>query len=423
MTPTCATSDSAPAATVDGVHMARALELAARGLYTTDPNPRVGCVLVRDGRVIGEGWHERAGQPHAEVLALRAAGAGEARGATAYVTLEPCSHTGRTPPCADALLAAGISRVVCASVDPNPRVAGGGIARLEAHGICVSVGLLAEQARELNAGFFSRFERGRPFVRLKLAMSLDARTAAAAGGQQWITGEAARADVQTWRARSSAVLTGAGTVRIDDPRLDVRLDYGPWIRQPLRVVLDPLLSCNVDSRVFAGGNALIFAAADTRRDAGADSGSGADTRAGADSRSGADTRAHADARAAEADVGAMAGVESPAGAETLEGRIKVMRVPRAPRGLDLRAVLDRLTALDVIELLVECGPRLAAAFLEAGLVDELILYVAPTFLGADAAPLADLRGLGAADALLRFEFRDQRLIQNDLRLVLTPKRA
>jgi diaminohydroxyphosphoribosylaminopyrimidine deaminase/5-amino-6-(5-phosphoribosylamino)uracil reductase len=413
MTPARQTPDSAVAVSaVDEVHMARALELAARALNTTDPNPRVGCVLVRDGRVIGEGWHERAGQPHAEVLALRAAGAGEARGATAYVTLEPCSHTGRTPPCADALLAAGISRMVCASVDPNPKVAGGGIARLEAHGISVSVGLLAEQARELNVGFFSRFERGRPFVRLKLAMSLDARTTAAGGGRHWITGEAARADVQTWRARSSAVLTGAGTVRVDDPRLDVRLDYGPWIRQPLRVVLDPELSCNAGSRVFAEGNALIFAAADAR------------LAAGADPSSGADTRAHADARAAaEADAGGMAGVESPAGPDTLDGRVKVMRVSRSPRGLDLRAVLDHLTRLDVNELLVECGPRLAAAFLEAGLVDELILYVAPTFLGADAAPLADLRGLGAAEALLRFEFRDQRLIQNDLRLVLTPKRA
>src|SRR5882757_8004729 len=191
-----ASSDSSA---LDARHMARALELAAQGLYTTDPNPRVGCVLVRDGRVIGEGWHVRAGEPHAEVLALRSAG--EARGATAYVTLEPCSHTGRTPPCADALIAAGVARVVCASVDPNPKVAGGGIKRLTAAGIVVTAGVLESQARALNVGFFSRLERGRPFIRLKLAMSLDARTASAAGGRGWITGEAARADVQGWRAR------------------------------------------------------------------------------------------------------------------------------------------------------------------------------------------------------------------------------
>jgi diaminohydroxyphosphoribosylaminopyrimidine deaminase/5-amino-6-(5-phosphoribosylamino)uracil reductase len=203
-----------PMATQERTHLARALELAARGLYTTDPNPRVGCVVVREGRVIGEGWHERAGEPHAEVLALRAAGP-EARGACVYVTLEPCSHTGRTPPCADALIAAGVARVVCCTVDPNPRVAGSGIERLRAAGIAVSVGVLAAEARDLNVGFFSRFERGRPFIRLKLAMSLDARTGPADGGRAWISGEAARADVQTWRARSGAILTGAGTVRAD----------------------------------------------------------------------------------------------------------------------------------------------------------------------------------------------------------------
>src|SRR6266481_9548694 len=218
MTPDAA-SDSNPQ---ESVRMARALELAERGLYTTDPNPRVGCVLARDGQVVGEGWHARAGEPHAEVMALRAA-AERARGAVAYVTLEPCCHTGRTPPCADALIAAGIVRVVCAAVDPNPKVAGGGIKHLEGAGIGVTVGLLADRARALNIGFFSRFERGRPFIRLKLAMSLDARTAPPSGGSAWITGEASRADVQMWRARSSAILTGASTVRVDDPRLDVPL--------------------------------------------------------------------------------------------------------------------------------------------------------------------------------------------------------
>jgi diaminohydroxyphosphoribosylaminopyrimidine deaminase/5-amino-6-(5-phosphoribosylamino)uracil reductase len=356
--------------------MQRALELAARGLYTTDPNPRVGCVLVRDGLVVGEGWHERAGESHAEVRALRSAGGG-ARGATAFVTLEPCSHTGRTPPCADALIAAGVARVVCAVGDPNPKVRGSGIERLRAAGIEVTVGTLAQEARALNVGFFSRFERGRAFIRLKLAMSLDARTAPAAGGRAWITGEAARADVHSWRARSSAVLTGAGTVRVDDPRLDVRLDYGPWIRQPRRVVLDPNLSCAAAARVYDGDEALIFAAGDT---------------------------------------GAAAAPE------LLGGRIPIARVPRLGQGLDLRAVIERLAVLEVNELLVECGPRLAAAFLAADLVDELLLYVAPGFLGADAPPLAALTGLGAANPVRRFAFRDQRLLGDDLRLILTPNR-
>jgi diaminohydroxyphosphoribosylaminopyrimidine deaminase/5-amino-6-(5-phosphoribosylamino)uracil reductase len=351
--------------------MARALELAARGLYTTDPNPRVGCVVVRDDQVLGEGWHVRAGEAHAEVLALRAAGP-RARGACVYVTLEPCSHTGRTPPCADALIAAGVARVVCGTADPNPKVAGGGIERLRAAGIAVSVGAHAAEARELNAGFFSRFERGRPFIRLKLAMSLDARTAPASGGQVWISGEAARADVQTWRARSGAILTGAGTVRTDDPRLDVRLSYGSWIRQPLRVLLDPMLTCPTSAKLFHGDGALVFAAAD------------------------APVRSQSSAR--------------------------VERVPRAAGGLDLRAVIERLTEFEINELLVECGPRLAGAFILSKLVDELVLYIAPTLLGADAAPLMHLSGLGPPGTLPAFEFQDVRRIGADIRLILVPKR-
>ena len=366
-------------ASSDRRHMARALRLAVRGLYTTDPNPRVGCVLVRDGRIIGEGWHERAGEPHAEVQALRSV-TGDARAATAYVTLEPCSHTGRTAPCADALIAAGIVRVVCATVDPNPKVAGRGIDRLRRAGIEVQVGTDEKAARALNVGFNSRFERGRPFVRLKLAMSLDARTAAAGGGQLWISGEGSRADVQTWRARSSAVLTGAGTVRADDPRLDVRLTYGPWIRQPLRVVLDSTLSCAPAARMFDGGNALVFAAEESA--------------------------------AAVVDLTLRHAARG----------IDVVRVRRAPGGLDLRAVLEHLARREVNELFVECGPTLAAGFLEAGLVDELILYVAPLLLGVDAAPLAALRAAAAA-MLPRFAYRDQRLIQEDLRLVLTPRKV
>jgi diaminohydroxyphosphoribosylaminopyrimidine deaminase/5-amino-6-(5-phosphoribosylamino)uracil reductase len=352
--------------------MSRALELAARGLYTTDPNPRVGCVIVREGRVIGEGWHVRAGEPHAEVLALRAAGP-DARGATVYVTLEPCSHTGRTPPCANALIEAGVARVVCSSADPNPRVAGAGIERLRAAGIAVSSGLLAAAARELNVGFFSRFERGRPWIRLKLAMSLDARTAPASGARAWISGEESRADVQVWRARSGAVLTGAGTVRSDDPRLDVRLAYGPWVRQPLRVLLDPMLSCAAGAKLFHGEGALVFAAPD------------------------APPRSASSAR--------------------------VERLPRAAGGLDLRAVSVRLNELEVNELLVECGPRLGGSFILAGLVDELLLYVAPTLLGADAAPLLHVSGLGKPGSLPAFEFQDVRRVGADLRLILKPHKS
>jgi diaminohydroxyphosphoribosylaminopyrimidine deaminase / 5-amino-6-(5-phosphoribosylamino)uracil reductase len=358
----------------DRAHMARALELAARGLYTTAPNPRVGSVVVHDGRVIGEGWHERAGEPHAEVLALRAAGP-QARGATVYVTLEPCSHTGRTPPCADALIAAGVARVVCGSVDPNPRVAGSGIDRLRAAGVAVSIGVLAAEARELNVGFFSRFERGRPWVRLKLAMSLDARTAPASGERQWISSEASRADVQTWRARSGAVLTGAATVRADDPRLDVRLAYGSWVRQPLRVLLDPMLSCSTGAKLFHGEGALVFAAADAPQ---------------------------------------RTPLRTPGS--------RVERLPRAAGGLDLNAVIGRLTELEINELLVECGPRLAGSFVLSNLVDELVLYVAPTLLGADAAPLLHVSGLGAPGSLPAFEFQDVRRIGPDLRLTLIPKK-
>jgi len=354
----------------DQVHMSHALQLAARGLYTTDPNPRVGCVLVKEGKVIGEGWHLRAGEAHAEVLALGAAGE-SARGACAYVTLEPCSHTGRTPPCADALIAAGVARVCCASTDPNPQVAGAGIARLKAAGIDVSTGPLAGAARELNAGFFSRFERARPHIRLKIAMSVDGRTAPAGGGPKWISGEAARADVQHWRARSSAVLTGAGTVRSDNPRLDVRLGYGDFVRQPLRVVLDPDLRCDPSANIFKDHGALLLAADDVT-------------------------------------VRAL-------------GATRVQRLPRAAAGLDLHAVMAHLLGESINELLVECGPRLAASFLRAQLVDELILYVAPQFLGPDAAPLADLRVLALGEAMPAFEFHEVRRVGADLRILLKPR--
>jgi len=355
----------------DRVHMARALELAERGLYTTDPNPRVGCVIANAKGVLGEGWHVRAGEPHAEVLALRAAGP-PARGATLYVTLEPCSHTGRTPPCADAVIAAGLARVVCCTRDPNIKVAGTGIERLTKAGIAVDVGVFADEARRLNVGFFSRFERGRPFVRLKLAMSLDGRTAPAAGGPMWISGEASRADVQAWRARSSAVVTGAGTVRTDNPQLNVRLNYGPWVRQPLRVVLDTMLRCPRGARIFRDDAALVFAAAD-----------------------------------------------APLG---LFRDIPVERIPRAAGGgLDLDAIMQNLTAREINEVLLECGPTLAGAFVAKQLVDELVLYVAPKLLGCDAAPL--MRIQSGTGWLPSFEFRDVQPLGEDLRIILKPKKS
>jgi diaminohydroxyphosphoribosylaminopyrimidine deaminase/5-amino-6-(5-phosphoribosylamino)uracil reductase len=360
-------------AAVDRKYVARALNLARRALYTTDPNPRVGCVLTQSGDVVGEGWHERPGGPHAEVNALRAAGA-RARGATAYVSLEPCSHTGRTPPCADALIAAGVARVVCGSLDPSPKVCGAGLARLEAAGIAVEAGVLEEEARQLNPGFFSRFERGRPYVRLKMAMTLDARTAPATGRQLWISGEAARADVQTLRARSSAVLTGSGTVRTDNPRLDVRLNYGSWVRQPLRVVLDTELSCLDSAKVFKDEHSMIFAATDAA-----------------------------------------------AAARASSNHAKLERVPRAPGGLDLDAVIAKLTQMEVNELLLECGPTLAGAFVAQRLVDEWVLYVAPKFLGDDAAPL--LRAKFGADSLAAYEFSDVRRIGDDVRLTLNLKKV
>ena len=353
----------------DRAHLLRALDLAARGLYTTDPNPRVGCVIANADRVLGEGWHARAGEAHAEVLALRAAGS-QARGATAYVSLEPCSHTGRTPPCADALIAAGIARVLCCTRDPNPKVAGRGIERLERAGIAVEVGAFADEARRLNIGYFSRHERARPYVRLKLAMSLDGRTAPAGGGRTWISGEASRADVQTWRARSSAVVTGAGTVSCDDPQLNVRLNYGPWVRQPLRVVLDTMLRTARGAQIFNHDEALVFAAA-------------------------------------EAPLGSFKD-------------IKVERIPRAEGGLDLDAVMQNLTAREVNELLIECGPTLAGAFISKQLVDEFVLYVAPRLLGCDAAPLLRIE-LGG-QALPPFEFCDVLQFGDDMRLILKPKK-
>lgn len=354
----------------DHALMARALRLAGRGLNTTQPNPRVGCVIAHSEDVVGEGWHRRAGGAHAEVFALQAAGS-RAHGATAYVTLEPCGLHGRTPPCADALIAAGVARVVVASEDAFQRE-GGALDRLRAAGIRVDTGLMREAARELNRGFFSRVERGRPWLRVKLAMSLDGRIALANGVSKWITGEAARADVQRWRARSSAILTGRGTVAADDPALTVRLD-APADAQPvppLRVVLDAQLRTPRGARVLDGSVPSLLLHAPTAQ---------------------ADDRFDAVERAA---------VES------------------GPQGLDLQRVLGLLGARGMNEVQVEAGPTLCGALFAAGLVDELLLYVAPLLLGDAAQPLLALPAL--TDMAGRWPLRvfDRRQVGGDLRLLL-----
>lgn len=352
--------------------MTRALQLARRGLYTTDPNPRVGCVIVYREDVIGEGWHRKAGEPHAEVYALEQAGE-RARGATAYVTLEPCSHHGRTPPCADALIRAGIVRVVTALDDPNPLVNGGGTARLQAAGIEVAAGLLADEAYELNVGFVKRMQSGLPWVRIKLASSLDGRTALANGVSQWLTGEAARADVQHWRARSSAVLTGVNTVLADNPRLNVRApDIEMLGRQAVRVICDSRLRTPVDARIFAeAGPVWIFA-------------------------SGPAAAPHANA--------------------------EVIPVARDAGGLNLREVLRELARRGCNEVLVEAGPTLSGRLLELGLVDELLVYVAPLALGHDALPMLRLPELKSMSARLEFEMIDIQQFGDDVRLRYKVKR-
>jgi len=356
----------------DAGHMAQALRLAERGLYTTDPNPRVGCVLTRDGAVVGEGFHERAGAAHAEVHALAAAGP-RARGSTAYLTLEPCSHHGRTPPCADALVAAGVARVVAAMEDPNPRVRGQGLARLRTAGIAVETGLMAAEAAALNPGFVQRMAGARPFVRMKIAASLDGRTALASGASQWITGEAARADVQHWRARSSAIVTGIGTVRADDPSLTVRrFDTG---RPPLRVVLDGTLAMSPGARMLSLPGATLVVC-----------------------------------RVAAA--AARAALQA-AGAEVLEQ-------PGAGP-VDLSELLRELARREANEVLVEAGAGLSGAFIAAGLVDEMVLFLAPHFLGHEARALAQLPGLSHMGQRGEWDLADVRQVGADLRLILRPR--
>ena len=355
--------------------MAQALRLAERGLYTTQPNPRVGCVVASGECVLGQGWHQRAGEPHAEVFALREAGE-QARGATAYVTLEPCAHWGRTPPCADALVSAGVARVVVAAEDPFPQVDGHGMAKLRAAGIAVETGLMRDAARELNLGFFSRIERKRPWVRVKLAMSLDGRTALANGASVWITGEAARADVQRWRARSSAILSASGTVLADNPRLTVRglsSEGGEPVafKPPMRVILDRHLRTPTGSHVLDGGVDTLFLHA-----------------AGA---------AFDDERFARAE------------------RVVVDEKNNA---IDLHAVMALLAERGCNEVHVEAGPTLCGALFAAGLADEVLIYVAPVLLGDAARPLLALPTLTDMADRWHLQVLDQRQIGADWRIRL-----
>ncbi len=353
----------------DHAFMARALQLARRGLYCTSPNPRVGCVMVRDGRVIGEGWHEGAGLPHAEAVALDAiVGAGDAaKGATAYVTLEPCSHFGRTPPCADALIGAGVARVVAAMQDPNPLVAGRGLAKLTAAGMDVTVGLLAGEANELNIGFVSRMTRGRPWLRLKVAASLDGKTALNNGVSQWITGPDARRDAHAWRARSCAVLTGIGTVKDDNPRLTVR--EVQTTRQPLRVVIDSRLEMPPDAAVLDGGNVLIAAARDNER-------------------------------------GAALRVR---GAE-------IVLLPNAQGKVDLPGLLRELGRRGINEVLAEAGTRLNGSLLREGCVDELLIYQAPILIGDAARGMFGLAELADLAGVMRLNIIERRAVGADFRI-------
>ncbi len=368
-------------AVLDQRSMTRALELARKGVYSTHPNPRVGCVIVADGQIVGEGWHARAGEPHAEVHALRQAGA-KARGATAYVTLEPCSHHARTPPCAEALVQAGVARVVAAMQDPNPQVAGRGLARLQEAGIEVVCGVLEGEARELNVGFIKRMQHGLPYVRVKLAMSLDGRTAMASGESQWITGPAARAAVQRLRARASVVLTGADTVLVDGARLTVRPDeLGlnaeltalAMTRPPLRVLVDGRLRVPLNAPFYQVGKALVA------------------------------TCAVAGARQLFLDDGH-----------------ELLAVSGNNGHVDLRKLLLELAARGVNEVLVEAGPRLAGAFARQGLVDEYQLFMAAKFLGSSARPLLDWPLAKMAEAQ-ELKIIKMRAVGDDWRIIARPQ--
>ncbi|RKZ93945.1 MAG: bifunctional diaminohydroxyphosphoribosylaminopyrimidine deaminase/5-amino-6-(5-phosphoribosylamino)uracil reductase RibD [Gammaproteobacteria bacterium] len=355
-------------------YMARALQLAERGLFTTDPNPRVGCVIVKDDVIVGEGWHQWAGEAHAEVNALQDAGA-KAEGADCYITLEPCSHTGKTPPCVDALIKSGVNHVFVAMTDPNPLVVGNGIAKLKSAGIEVTVGLMQQQAESLNPGFCQRMRLNRPFVRSKIAMSLDGRTAMVSGESQWITGSAARLDVQKLRAQSSAIMTGIGTVLTDDPTLTVRPE-GDWypnnqtIRQPLRVVVDSQLRISEQARLFDNdGNVLVATVVDSE----------------------------------------------------LSNNAKVLALPAKADQVDLQALLAELALDEINEVLVEAGAVLNGALLREQLIDELVIYMAPKLMGDDAKGIFHLPELKTMAQNINLNITDIRAIGNDWRITAVPE--
>lgn len=362
---------------IDQVMMAKALKLAARGRYTCMPNPAVGCVITKDDLVVGEGWHQVAGQNHAEVNALKEAGS-KASGATAYVTLEPCSHHGRTPPCADALIAAGVARVVYGMADPNPQVAGQGLDKLKQAGIAVEGPTLEPDARQLNRGFIKRHEQGLPWVTVKLAMSLDGRTGMDSGQSQWITGPAARQDVQRIRAKSCAIVTGIGTVLHDDPSLTVRADElglesreeaeAVAIRQPLRVVVDSQLKTPADAKVLSSDGASLLVTA----------------------------KGHSDRQ-----------------------DIEIVSLPDSSGQVDLPAFLALLAKKECNNVLVEAGAQLAGAFVRTGLVDELVIYMAPKLLGSSARPLLSLP-FDCMDQQVALDIQDIRQVGDDVRITAKP---
>lgn len=362
----------------DEMYMARALKLAARGRFTTHPNPNVGCVIVKDGEIVGEGFHYRAGEPHAEVHALRMAGE-KAQGATAYVTLEPCSHQGRTPPCCEALIAAGVSRVVAAMQDPNPQVAGRGLYRLQQEGVDVSHGLMMNEAEALNKGFLKRMRTGFPWIQLKMGASLDGRTAMASGESQWITSPQARRDVQRLRAQSHAILTSSATVLADDPALTVRWDElnadtqalypQENLRQPLRIVIDSQNRVTPQHRIVEQAGETLFAR--TREDE-----------------------------------------------RQWPENVRTLLVPEHNGRLDLVVLMMLLGKQQINSIWVEAGPTLAGALLEAGLVDELIVYIAPKLLGSDARGLCVLPGLEKLEQAPHFKFNEIRHVGPDICLHL-----
>lgn len=368
----------------DQYYMAHALRLAERGLWSTDPNPRVGCVIVRDGEIVGEGWHQAAGEPHAEIHALQMA-KDKAQGATCYVTLEPCCHQGSTPPCTDALIKSGITRIVVAMTDPNPLVSRQGLQALSKAGIMVNTGILSSEAEQLNPGFIMRMRHNRPYIRSKLGMSLDGRTAMASGESKWITSQDARRDVQCLRARSSAIMTGAGTVLADDPQLSVRVEelsacqlqsQPDTVKQPLRVIIDSHLSMQSDARMLKlPGKTIIFTASKSK---------------------------------------SPIPMLETAGAE-------VIYLPNQSRDVDLPAACQMLAEeYEINEVLIETGATLSGAMLRAGLIDEMKIYMAPILMGNKARGLFDLPNIECLDQHISLDIVDIRAVGRDWRITAHP---